>query len=107
MVDILSGALSGGGCSFSATCRLGNAMFFHVVDIEKFLPREEFVEQVGILERHIKASPPAPGVREIIMPGEPEFREEARRRREGIRVDDETWRQFEECLQGLGVTAEL
>jgi uncharacterized oxidoreductase len=103
MVDILSGALSGAGCSHSSTCRLGNAMFFQVIDIEKFVPREEFLEHVGILERHIRSSPPAPGVKEILMPGEPELREEERRRREGIPIDDETWRQFAACLESLGV----
>jgi uncharacterized oxidoreductase len=103
MVDVLSGALSGAGCSHSSTCRLGNAMFFHVIDPEKFLPREEFLEHVTILQNHIKASPPAPGFQEVLMPGEPELREEARRLREGIVVDDETWRQFAACARELGV----
>lgn len=103
MVDILSGALSGAGCSFSSTCRLGNAMFFTVVDIEKFVTREEFIEQVAVLERHVKSSPLAPGFQEILMPGEPELREEERRLREGVVIDAETWRQFVECARGLGV----
>jgi hydroxycarboxylate dehydrogenase B len=103
MVDVLSGALSGAGCSFSSTCRLGNAMFFTVVDIEKFVTREEFLEQVSILERHVKSSPLAPGFTEILLPGEPELRAEERRMREGIVVDDETWRQFVECARGFGV----
>lgn len=106
MVDILSGALSGAGCSYSSTCRLGNAMFFTVVDIEKFVTREEFLEQVAVLERHVKASPPAPGFSEILMPGEPELREEERRMREGIVIDDETWRQFMQCARELGVEVE-
>jgi uncharacterized oxidoreductase len=106
MVDILSGALSGAGCSQSSTCRLGNAMYFHVIDIEKFVPREEFLEHVAVLEAHIRSSPPAPGVKEILMPGEPELREEERRRREGIVIDAETWRQFRECAAGLGVDVE-
>jgi uncharacterized oxidoreductase len=104
MVDILSGALSGAGCSFSDTCRLGNAMWFSVTDIEKFVPRDEFIEHVAVLQRHIQASRPAPGFSEILMPGEPEFRTEERRRREGIVIDVETWRQFEVCAAGLGVT---
>ena len=103
MVDVLSGALSGAGCSHSSTCRLGNAMFFTVIDIEKFLPREEFLEHVRVLQEHIQASPPAPGFREVMMPGEPELREEERRRREGITIDEETWRQFEACARTLGV----
>jgi uncharacterized oxidoreductase len=104
MVDILSGALSGAGCSHSSTCRNGNAAFFTVVDIEKFVPREEFLENVAVLERHLKASPPAPGFQEIMMPGEPELRTEERRMREGIFVDEETWRQFLACATTLGVT---
>jgi uncharacterized oxidoreductase len=105
MVDVLSGALSGAGCSFSSTCRLGNAMFFTVVDIEKFVTREEFLEQVGILERHVKSAPLAPGFSEILLPGEPELREEERRMRDGIVIDEETWRQFRECARSLGVTS--
>lgn len=103
MVDILSGALSGAGCSFSGTSRLGNAMFFTVVDIEKFVTREEFIEQVSILEQYIKGSPLAPGFKEIVLPGEPEFRQEERRRREGIVVDQATWEQFVAIAAELGV----
>lgn len=104
MVDILSGALSGAGCSHSSTCRLGNAIYFQVIDVEKFLPREEFLEQVAVLQQHLKSSPPAPGFDEVLMPGEPELRAEERRRREGIAVDEETWRQFCACAQKLGVS---
>lgn len=103
MVDLLSGALSGAGCSYSSTCRLGNAMFFTVVDIEKFVTLEEFLAQARILEDHVKASPPAPGFGEILMPGEPELRAEETRMRNGIVIDDESWRQFVECSRGLGV----
>jgi LDH2 family malate/lactate/ureidoglycolate dehydrogenase len=40
------------------------------------------------------------------MPGEPELREEARRRWEGINVDEETWRQFVACAADVGVQVE-
>ncbi len=103
MVDIMSGALSGAGCSYSGTCRLGNAMYFNLTDIEKFVPRDEFLEWVTTLKNHVQASPPAPGFSEILMPGEPEFRTEERRRRDGIEVDEGTWGQFLECARSLGV----
>jgi len=103
MVDILSGALSGAGCSRSPDIRNGNAVFYTAIDVEKFIPREEFLEHVAILERHVKASPPAPGFTEVLLPGEPEFREEQRRRREGVRIDEGTWRQFCDCAEGLGI----
>ena len=103
MVDIMSGALSGAGCSQENPPRGGNAMFFTVVDIEKFVPMDEFLEQVTILRDHVQSSPPAPGFEKILMPGEPELRQEERRRKEGIPIDPETWRQFAECAQGFGV----
>ncbi len=103
MVDILSGALSGAGCSQSATCRIGNAMFFNVVDISKFLPLEEFVAQVTTLREYLQGSPPAPGFDRVVLPGEPELRAEQRRRQEGIPIDPETWRQFRACAEELGV----
>jgi hydroxycarboxylate dehydrogenase B len=105
MVDILSGALSGSGCSQGSTGRLGNAMFFFVAEIERFGPRLDFDEQVKALVDHVRASPPAPGFNEIIIPGEPELRQAERRRREGMDVDDETWRQFTACAASLGVDA--
>lgn len=107
MVDILSGALSGAGCSHSSTCRLGNAMFFHILDPEKFVTRDEYDHWVSTLQTHIKGSPPAPGFSEILMPGEPEFRTEERRRRDGIPVDNVTWQQFKACAAGIGVQFEL
>lgn len=103
MVELLAGALSGAGCSRSATERLGNAMFFTAINIEAFLPREEFLEHARILERYLRASPPAPGFREVLLPGEPELREEERRRRDGIPIDAETWRQFVETARSVGV----
>jgi len=103
MVELLTGALSGAGCSQSQDARLGNSMFFTVIDIEKFVPREAFLEQATILKDYIQSAPLAPGFDEILMPGEPEFRQEERRRREGITIDEETWRQFTACAEGLGV----
>jgi uncharacterized oxidoreductase len=44
-----------------------------------------------------------PGVGEILIPGEPEARLEAQRRRDGIPIEDETWRQIEMLAAELGV----
>jgi uncharacterized oxidoreductase len=44
-----------------------------------------------------------PGGGEILIPGEPEARLEAERRRDGIPIEDETWRQIETLAAELGV----
>src|SRR5207249_3948457 len=107
MVDILSGTLSGAGCSRAEATRLGNAMFLTVIDIQRFLPLEQFQAHVQALLEHVRSAPLAPGFQEILIPGEPERREEARLRREGIPLDDETWRQLLATATDLGVTAPL
>ncbi len=39
----------------------------------------------------IKAVPLAPGVQEVLVPGEPEARSRALRQQEGIPIPEETW----------------
>jgi LDH2 family malate/lactate/ureidoglycolate dehydrogenase len=45
----------------------------------------------------------APGFDSILIPGEPEAREKARRQEAGILIDDETWRQITEVAHYYGV----
>jgi uncharacterized oxidoreductase len=58
---------------------------------------------VDDLIRYLKTSPVAPGVNEIMYPGEPEARTEAERRRQGIFVEEETWDQIAQAARDLGV----
>ena len=45
----------------------------------------------------------APGFDEILVPGEIEARQTERRLREGIPIDDETWRQIQETAAEVGI----
>jgi uncharacterized oxidoreductase len=103
MVELLSGALSGAGCTGPEDVHPGNAIFLLVLDPDVFGGRERFQAEAERLVEWVKASPPVPGGTGVMAPGEPEFREEARRRAEGIPLDDETWRQLRELAEGLGV----
>jgi LDH2 family malate/lactate/ureidoglycolate dehydrogenase len=97
MVEILCGVLGGGamatevgglrfrGRPFRASqCFLG-------IDIERFLPLGEFQARMDWLIREIKNTPPAKGYTEVLVAGEPEWRAEERRRREGIPLEAGTW----------------
>ena len=103
MIDILGGALSGAGCSGSGNTRLQNGVLMIVLDIAKFTPLDEFYERIDGLVAHVKTSPPAPGFDEILVPGEIEARQTERRLREGIPIDDETWRQIQETAAEVGI----
>jgi uncharacterized oxidoreductase len=74
-----------------------------VLDVERFLPLEELHRQVAALFGWVKSAPLAQGATEILIPGEPEARLEAARRREGIPVEEQTWSQIESTAAELGV----
>ena len=104
MIDILGGALSGAGCSGSGNTRLQNGILMIALDIANFTPLDDFYEHVDGLVDHVKAAPTAPGFDEILTPGEIEARQTESRLREGIPVDEETWRQIRETAAEVGIS---
>jgi len=106
IVDILSGALSGAGCSSAHASRRGNGVFMLVLDIGCYRPAEAFREEVDRFVEYLKSSRRAEGMEEIMVPGEPERRERARRLREGVFVEDATWERIVECGKEVGVDVE-
>ncbi len=103
IVDVLAGALSGAGCSRANAGRFGNAVFITVINIEDFLPIDEFKEHVSGLIEYVKSSPKLPGVDEIFFPGEVEAREKDKRLQKGIFVEDETWDQIIKAAKELNI----
>lgn len=91
IVDLLAGGLSGAGCSTGAeTGRDENGLFVLAIDPDMFVSRERFARSVEELVAGIKASPRAPGVDAIRIPGERACAERQRRTRDGIPLDDFT-----------------
>jgi LDH2 family malate/lactate/ureidoglycolate dehydrogenase len=68
-VDALSGVLSGSGFGQEvATHAPGD--FFWALDVEAFMPREEFLARMRALVDQVKQGERAPGVDELLVPGE-------------------------------------
>ena len=105
IVDLLGGALSGAGTTGHARARLGNGCFLLALDVGQFLPFGDFAAEVDGFVRYLKSTPPMAGFEEVLIPGEVERRESARRGGE-IAVDGETWRQIAACAEKLGVEIE-
>lgn len=104
IVEILAGALTGGGCSHPGVDRVVNNMLTIVADPTAFGPGEAFAEDVARFIEHIRSCPPARPDGEILLPGEPEERTRAKRLAEGIPLDERTWSQLESVAQSLGLT---
>ena len=103
MIDLLAGALSGAGCCRPGAVDPSDGALMIVLDVRRFLPLEQFYEHAQRLMAHVKSSPTLPGFAEIYVPGEIEFREAQRRRREGIRLDDRTWQELRQLAAELRV----
>lgn len=103
MVEVLGGIVARAGYSRENPGPVLNGIFMVVVDIARFVAPQNFRAEVDDLLRYLKTSPPVAGGSDILYPGEPEARTEAERRRAGIFVEDETWRQIEGAARDLGV----
>ena len=90
VMDVLSGALSGGAVGMDlsgprpAERPFRVCHFFMAIDIGRFVEVSEFKSRVDQVIRDTKAARKAPGVSEIYLPGEIEFELRERREREGI-----------------------
>ncbi len=83
MIDIASGILSGGGFGnhltglYEMTGPQGVGHFMGAIDVSHFTDLETFKEKVSEMSAEIKALKKAPGVQEILMPGDLEANKRA------------------------------
>jgi hydroxycarboxylate dehydrogenase B len=71
--------------------------------VQEFQPLDEFLAKVDELASFIKSTKPAPGFKEISLPGERGRETEARQLTEGVEIDEATWRQLIKLAGELGV----
>lgn len=103
IIEILGGILAGSGASDE---NRGNGVVTMAINIEMFRPLNEFKEKVSRLIEDVKASPKASGFSEILVAGEPEYREEEHRLREGIYVEEATWKKLKQIASELDTPLE-
>lgn len=110
MIDILGGVMS--GSAFGGEIRDMTRDFEHPQDvghfflafkIEAFMPLAEFNERMETEIARLKALEPAAGNSEVLYPGEPEARTEARRRVEGVPLSAEVARALAEIADQLNI----
>ena len=95
IVDILSGALTGAGCSQSEDARVGNGLFVLVMNVASFRGFPGFSAEIARFIRYLKSAKRAAGVDTIRVPGERGWEAQRKRERDGIPIDAETWAQIQ------------
>lgn len=89
--EILGGVLTGYGTANNPDYKEGNGSFIVAVDVSKFVPAKEFGKKVDALLKYVKAVPADSETKEILIPGELEYRTREQRERAGIPVTDAVW----------------
>jgi len=104
MAELMAGMLSGTGLSSDPDYSNGNGTMLLAIDVGRFLPASDFMEQADALDRRLHAAPTAAGFNAIQMPGEPEWRSRAERTSEGIPIAGATLRAINDLAQELGLS---
>ena len=95
-MEIMGGVLTGAAFAgemkslyedFSGPQRIGH--LFMAIRPDLFMPLVEFKARMDSMIERFKDSQPGDGIAEVLMPGEPEARCEAERRRTGVPLTDE------------------
>jgi LDH2 family malate/lactate/ureidoglycolate dehydrogenase len=107
ITDVLTGVLSGGAYGtvpYSNQARQDVAHQFIAYDIDWFQPRQDFYAHLGDFIRMIKGSRTRPGVAEILLPGELEWRRQQEKLAGGVPLDPEVYEDLRQLATECGVT---
>ncbi len=109
MVEILCAVLSGGamltdvgGIRYTGKEMRASHMFM-AIDVARFMPMDEFVARMEWLRDTLKSSAPAAGFEEVLVAGEPEWRAEQIRRRDGVPIARGIWDELSRLAATLNV----
>src|SRR6185436_17754399 len=92
MIEILTGALSGGVCAGPTPYpKKGNCVFLLLLDPAQFGGADAFSGEVEKLVSYVKDCPRIDGVNEILLPGDPERKLFADRSKNGVPLDAGNW----------------
>ena len=96
----LVGGLAG---TFNVEAGQMGGLYMQVIDVNAFIPLEEYQKGVRAFLDSIKSVPPAPGFDEVLVPGDFEVNTRTRRRADGIDVPDTIYQNLRECAEEWGV----
>ena len=107
IVEIFSGILTGLGFGHDPSGRHNDGCFISVFNVSAFRDLQDFKDEVTEFAAYLKSSETAPGFDELLYPGEIEYRNETRQRKEGIFVEDSTWGELQSLAEGYNIASEL
>ena len=110
MTDVLTGVIGGGGFGLTPYADQGKLDVSHsltAIDIEWFMPLEQFKARMGEFSQMVKSRQTRPGFSEVLIPGEQEARRVAKKSAGGVPLDDEVLKDLQALGKELGLGAEI
>jgi uncharacterized oxidoreductase len=107
MVEVFTSLLTGLGFGYDPKGRHNDGVFMAAFNVSAFRPLDEFKREVAGFVAYVKSAKPAKGFTEVLYPGEPEWRTEQKRRKEGIFVEDTTWQKLQGLVEELKLERKL
>src|SRR6516164_7497389 len=107
--EMLAGALCGSGTMRPERQDRGtatNGMLTIIIDPERLVDRAWLRDEIAAMAAYITASPPQHKDEPVLIPGDPERISRAERIKNGVPVDDETWRELTVAARGVNVLVE-
>lgn len=106
VTDVLTGVLGGSGYGtlpYSNPAAQDVGHQFIAYDLDWFGPRAAFYERMADFIRMVRASRPRPGVSEILLPGELEWRRTQQKLREGVPLDPNIYAELEQIATAMQI----
>jgi hydroxycarboxylate dehydrogenase B len=107
--EMLAGALCGSGTMRPERQGAGtatNGMLTIVIDPSRLIDRQWLRDEIAAMTAYITASPPLRADEPVLIPGDPERANRAQRLRDGVPIDEETWREIAAAARTVNVLVE-
>jgi uncharacterized oxidoreductase len=107
--EMLAGAVTGSGTMRPERQRddsVTNGMLTIVIDPARLTDQAWMKDEIAAMAAYITASPPRRPDEPVLIPGDPERANRAKRLKEGVPIDDETWRELTVAARSINVLVE-
>jgi uncharacterized oxidoreductase len=107
MIEIFAGILTGIGYGIDPSGRHNDGCLLVALKVDAFRPIDAFKRDVDDFISQLKRIPPAEGFNEVMYPGEIEWRTAKQRSKDGIFIEDTTWKALEGLMKDFGIQIEM
>ena len=101
LVELLSGTLKGDLITDKTI--IGNGLCFIVIDISRFVSADTFQDLADKLVAYVQSSRPVKEDQKVQVPGEPNFKIKKERLKNGITIDENSWKQIADIARQVNI----